>query len=301
MPGPVLTSWSVSSADVSRVGDWNTAGSSLVALRRFVQGASLDVAIGVACAATFAVSATGSRPPLSWWLLLPTVTWVIYSADHLLDVAGSPGRSPDPRRGFHRDHARPTAALAIAGACAAVGLAIASLPRPALIAGGVIAIASVLHLFAARRGVTRTKELSAAAIYTAGIWFLPVMQAQAGHGWIAAMIVLHFTAAWLNLVAFADFELAADERESHPSIVRVWGRRRTGFIVGGVGAVGLIAGIALAVPAAAPLRLHFLLLALLICVPPLMLSLRTHFCGSDRYRTAGDLAFLAMVLPGLFR
>jgi len=257
--------------------------------------------LGVLCAAAFAVSATGADPPRAWWLLLPAVTWAIYLADHLRDGRRNGASTRDYRHRFCFRNAGVLTAAAVAVAVSSALFALLLFPPRVLAAGGLVAVLAVAHLAFPRRGGMVPKELSAAAIYTAGIWFVPMISVPAIDPWVWALVVLHFLAALANLVVFSLFTLSVDVADGQTSIVRSFGasRVRTGLIwVAFSGAL-----LAAVVVAAGPPRytVHAAVLFLLGLTPVLLDLLKSRFTAYARYRTVGDLSFVLMAIPWLIR
>lgn len=269
-----------------------------------IQRLSLDVVAGVICGAIFSVSATGASLPLAWWFLLPACTWLVYAWDHLLDARRDGQRASNPRHRFYQDH---FSILLTVGAGLTLALpivAVIGLPRPLLFAGGLLGLASIAHVASAqtRKAPTLPKELSAAIVYTAGIWFGPLMMMPGGADpWVMLLAGLHLVAAASNLVVFSIFELSLDRADRQDSLVRSWGARTTRSGVRGLSFAALtvaVGGIGLG-----PDRLtsHFVVLALVVITPSILDAYRRFFGGAFRYRLFGDLAFVLMSLPAWIR
>lgn len=264
---------------------------------------SLDVALGGACGAALAAAATRATLPGVAWIVLPAAIWCVYTADHLLDARRLGPKAATPRHTLHARQARAlTVALVVVAAAGAV-LAITALPARVLAAGAAIAAAAAAHLAYAQRPRPRVlpKEVSAAAIYTAGVWCAPVLLAPERTPWMAFAMALFFVAALANLLLNALVEARADASAGLPSAALAWGENATARAIraGGTIVAVLAAGAALA----ARWRFHGVFVALLVLgiVPALLLRFRGRVEPHERYRAWGDLAFLLAALPFTLR
>lgn len=264
------------------------------------QNLSLDIVAGVACAAAFAVSVTGAAMPLLWWVLLPLATWVVYSADHLLDALRTGAGAQQSRHRFY--HRRFTVLTGIT-LCLLVAGAFAGLlwlPNRLLLPGLIAGTAAVLHLVLAQgRNHVLAKEVSTASIYAGSIWFGPLLMAPGVDVWTLAFAALHLLAAFLNLIAFALFEEDLDGMDDHASIVRSWGRRNVGRLLTVLTVAGVAGVLLTTVLTPQPRPAASLVLLALVVIPGVMVRHGEVFAPGQRYRTVGDLAFLMLIIPFL--
>lgn len=294
MSGSPIAASSVSLAE--------SGSSSRLLLRWFELGQhlSLDIVAGVGCAAAFAVTITGATMPLSWWILLPLATWVIYSADHLLDARHTGPGAQQPRHRFYHRQFVALAALTLPLVMVGGLLGILWLPRSLLVPGLAVGVAAVIHLALARRkNRVVSKELSVASIYVGGIWFGPLTLAPELSGSTFAFVGLHLIAAFLNLIAFAVFEERQDKLDGHASIVRSWGRRRVENLLALLTVAGVAGVLVTAALVPAPRPVASLVLLALILIPLFLLRQHEAFAAGQRYRMVGDLAFLLLLVPAL--
>lgn len=266
-----------------------------------VQSLSLDVALGVFCAGAFAVSVTGANPSPAWWWVLPAVTWVIYSVDHLRDGCRYGASTQDYRHRFCFRHARTLTIVSIAVATLTVLIAFDFLGERQLAVGSVIAVLAAAHLaFPQRRGAV-SKELTAAAIYTTGIWFVPIMSVSSVGRWVWALVGLHFLAALANLVVFSLFTLPVDRFDGQTSVVRSFGESRVRRSLRWLTLVLTVIAAGVVIAGPARYALHAIALWALGLTPATMDSCRSQFSVHARFRTFGDLSFVVMVIPWLIR
>lgn len=263
-----------------------------------LQHLSLDIVVGVVCAAAFATTIVGAAMPLSWWILLPLATWVVYSTDHLLDAYRTGAGAQQLRHRFYHEWFGPLAVLTGGVAIAGVLAALWWLPGRLLTGGLLAAVAAVAHLVLAQGdGRIVTKEISTAVIYVGAIWFGPLLVVPGPEGW--AFAALHLLAALSNLLAFALFEERVDRLDGHASIVRSWGRPATARLLRWFTAIGVAGLLSTAVLAPAPRPAALLVLLALILIPSTMVLKHRVFAPGQRYRAVGDLAFWLMLLPFL--
>lgn len=264
---------------------------------------SLDVALGGGCGAALAAAATGAALPPAVWVVLPAAIWCVYTADHLLDARRLGPKAVAPRHAVHARHARSLAAALGIVAAAGTGIAVAALPGRVLAAGAAIALAALWHLAHAQRSGSELvpKELSAAAIYTAGVWCAPVLLAPERTAWTAFAMTLFFVAAAANLLLNALVEAGADAAAGLPSAALAWGEDATARAIRVAGLI--VAPTAALAALAARFRFHGVFVALLVlgAVPALLLRFRERVEAHERYRAFGDLAFVLAALPFALR
>lgn len=255
---------------------------------------------GAACGGLLAESVTGVRMLPAWWVALLTAVWSIYTGDHLLDARRAVGPLATDRHRLHRDHAGVLSlALAVAvtvGLTASLGL------RPPVQKLGFGLTAIVLLYLVSAQGLLwprLPKEPVAGLLYAVGIWSGPLMMSAEPFPGPLVAALMQACAALLNLAAFAVFETEIDRQHGSRSISLLWGSGRVRQAVVGAGVCGafgaLAAGIALqpAVPSA------WVVIAVQIAWPGLMLVGSDWFGEAERYRSWGDAVFLLGALPRL--
>ncbi|MCP3981258.1 MAG: hypothetical protein GY716_18310 [bacterium] len=263
-----------------------------------VQALSLDVTAGVVCGALFASHVTGVQMPPAWWWLLPACTWLIYSCDRLLDARRIGPGAHSFRHRFYRRHAGLLTAITAAVAlCATLGVSL--LPLELVVPGALLAVAAGVHLTLAQRSAarSRSKELSAALVYTVGIWFGPAALGSTPVHELLPWIVLHGLAALGNLLLFSIFELQQDRNDGNPSLPLAWGAAHVRRLVYALAAYATALGLVLGVTSRPRVWPALAVLLVLNVVPAFMLSRRGRFESSGRYRAWGDLSFLLLALP----
>jgi hypothetical protein len=266
---------------------------------RVLRALSLDVVAGACCGGLLAEHMAGTRMLPGWWIALLAAVWCIYTGDHLLDARRHSSGIVSYRRAFHRRHAR---VLSVALAAAIViGLVAASTLRPPVRFFGLGLTLAVIVYLASAQGLILArlpKEPIAGLLYAAGIWGGPIVMGVGATAWLLAAAALQALAAILNLVMLGVFEAEGDLREGHRSLalrLRPESARRVTLAAGLAGSA-----LALAVAAArATGRDVFVILAVQIAAPALLLLCARWSGVNERYRVLGDSVFLLGAIPRL--
>jgi len=265
---------------------------------------SIDIAAGAAASGAMAAAVAGVEMRLGWWILLPLSVWVIYTADHLLDGWKAGSAAVNPRHSFHFRHMRILSMCALCAAILCAGLAFFAI-REVVLAGGVILICvCALHLALARWDKFKLgKEFSVAAIYTAGVWFGPLLASRAALFYPYVFLSIFLLAAVLNLVMSSVMDAEMDEKEGMTYLLRFISPARAGRLVQAGSVIGVLLGALLAAfmfvqsPGKPQLWLAAAVLAVLCAAPGLIL--RFAHLGSPLYRIAGEGVFLLGFVPWL--
>lgn len=267
---------------------------------RLFRALSLDVVAGAACGGLLAEAVTGARMRPAWWVALLTAVWSVYTGDHLLDARRAVGPLATERHRLHRDHAGllsvALAVAVIAGLTASLGL------RPPLQRLGFALTAIVLLYLVSAQGLLwprLPKEPIAGLLYAVGIWSGPLaMSAHPFPGPVVAAL-MQALAALLNLATFAVFETEIDRQHGSRSISLRWGSGRVRRGVVGVGVVGAFGALAAGVSLQPTVASAWVVLAVQIVWPAVMLAGSAWFGEDGRYRAWGDAVFLLGALPRL--
>lgn len=262
------------------------------------QALSLDIVLGVLAGALLAVHWTGASMPAAFWWVLPAATWAIYAVDRLFDASRCGAATESFRHRFHHVHA---GRLWGHAACALAAVGIGSLwllPPSIVLAGLLLAAASAIYLALAQRvrAPAFVKEIVAAAVYTCGIWFAPILLGHDGGMSVALVVGLHFLGALANLTVYGLFEIDIDRSDGHGSIATAWGERAAQRLVGWVAAFGITGAVIVGVRFGSGTAV---VMGGVIVLPWVMWHFREFFAWQSRYRLWGDLAFLLLALPAL--
>lgn len=168
-----------------------------------------------------------------------------------------------------------------------------------LVGGVLLAAATGLHLAIAQSKARRwtPKELSVALLYTAGIWYGPLLLATRRNAWTWLVAALHFLGVLLNLGMYAVLEEAVDRSEDSASVSRTAGApavRRAVVALTALGAAAAALGFSRG-PVA--LAAAWAPLLLVVATPALLLAFPSVFVPRFRYRIVGELVFVVLALP----
>lgn len=254
---------------------------------------SLDVAAGAVAGGMLAARVCEAALPWTWWVVLGASVWAAYTADHLLDARRPASGRRAARHRVHEEHRAPLASAFFVVVVSAAVLAWRTLPRDAFATGLVVLAAVAVHLgLAQSKRPAIPKEVSAAAIYAAGIWAVPIVHGGSGLA-PSVLALLWATGAFLNLGVNAWFERGQDRAEGAPSLAVALGRRRLRVALVRVAlATSVVAAVAVAVSADV-VRVSFVFAGLLQVVPVALLPWARSLRRGGLYRLLGDLAFLA--------
>jgi hypothetical protein len=263
---------------------------------------SLDVAAAALGGGVLAVRVIGSAPPRSFYWLLPSGVWVVYTIDHLLDARRMGPSARTPRHQFHfENHASMWAAVVImslvCGIGGWIGLSWFGLLYAGLMCGLVIAHEIIVHLAGDRASPLLVKELGVALVFTAGVWGMPWLRhrldSSRWSGWPVVLMLQYFLLAVVNLIEFSIYEWKIDTAHRQTSFVRGIGREHARRIVALLLVVQLPIGLAAAW--CYPNRLVWIVEAvyLLMCGGLWLVLLMPQFAArQERYRMIGDGVFL---------
>ncbi|MBI1222678.1 MAG: hypothetical protein GC180_08755 [Bacteroidetes bacterium] len=195
---------------------------------KYIRHLSLDVAIGAAVMMAFTASFLEVHVDGVYYFLLSLTTWLIYTADHLMDAKNIPHEANTPRHRFHQIHFKMILSAAIVGVFGFILVVPrdtgVTLFRLAVGLSGFILL-YFLSLIWARKTQFRyvLKEVFIAACYTFGVSFIPVH-----HAWPLDLsqyffLFLIFTLALSNLFIFSMREMKPDFQDANPSAIRFMG------------------------------------------------------------------------------
>lgn len=252
---------------------------------------SLDITAGALASGALAVSITGAVLPAAFWLVLPVAVWTIYTADHIADAFRAQSLA-NPRHAFHKRFLMPMIILSGAAGIAGGGLAFFFLPLRILEGGLIVALLAAFHLLLPRLGVlSRGKEVSAAVVYSAGIWFAPLSVVDVALE-SALFCLVFFFAVLLNLLMNSIMEIDLDRKENLVYLLSILAPRHAERFVKAGSVLGLLAALLCMTPEH---RCEWIVLGLIAAVPGLILTFfpRT----SQIYRIAGEGVYMLGFLP----
>lgn len=189
---------------------------------------SLDVALGASAMMGLVAAFLNVEVEGIFYFLLFLMTWLIYTADHLMDARNIPHQAHTPRHRFHQKYFRPILLAAILGFIAFVILipkeVDLDLFRHAVLLSGFILL-YFLSLILARKTKFRyvLKELFIALGYTVGVSLVPVSMAWPVDFFSWLLLFRIFGLALSNLFLFSLYEIQPDVKDNHPSAIKFLG------------------------------------------------------------------------------
>lgn len=264
-------------------------------LLQYANMLSLDIVAGaVISSAFFAKLLAVSILPFGYITLGLTV-WIIYTADHLLDVWKNPKPASTERHRLHQQYFNVLGVILVL-ALIIVGIEVNFIRQSVLIGGIQLSILVAIY-FIAQKHLKFLKEIAAAILYTGGVLIAPFSLLDGGLSPGQLIIVVQFfLTALANLLMFSLFDLKNDFEDSHPSIAISWGESTTMILLTVVFLIH--AGLSVMYFTVYPgsLSAGSVILGMNV-VLILMVLKRNYFTIDDRYRVIGDGVFL---LPSIF-
>lgn len=186
---------------------------------------SLDVALGALAMGLLAVEVLNCSLSLSWWIILPLVVWIIYTADHLSDALKSKDVVTSLRHRFHLRYFRLLASIILLVALVTVVCAFFYLPENIFSIGFLLSFLTLIYLVYSRLSQSQPlpKEIIVATLYTVGIWFAPLLVATTIQWWVFFPILFTFFTAFNNLLLFSIFGNREDTTSKFISLSTVLG------------------------------------------------------------------------------
>lgn len=194
---------------------------------------SLDVVGGVFCS-TFALAHVFKlNAPMAWYLALPLGTWLIYLADHLVDVKRTHQDFPTPRHQFIKLHFKRIIVLSVLIGVAILFITLLYWSSALVICGAIMLLVILLHLAITRanpqgKNLFNNKELSVASIYAACIFIYPLYLTMHSNMWLIAgsFFVLFLLITYQNLLLCSIIEFDIDEQMNNTSFIRTIGLKQ---------------------------------------------------------------------------
>ncbi len=269
----------------------------LIRLYRFFNILSLDVAVGSVISAAF-FARIFHAPILPQGLIALGVTvWIIYTADHLVDVQKMQQIASTKRHQFHQKHFKVLIVMTLV--VFFVDMVEICFINKVLIVEGLWLSIVVAIYFLVQQRLGFLKELVGALLYTSGILLIP-FSVKIVLSPIAIVLILQFVlTALINLLLFSWMDHSHDEMDRHRSLPTTFGKKTASNILVFLfvtQALLLITSMFLFTINKAPLLILFLMNVFL-----LLIFLRKNFFEKeDRYRLLGDAVFLLPLLYFLF-
>lgn len=179
--------------------------------------------------------------PKAWYIALPLGTWLIYLADHLLDVLRTDKVYPTPRHQFIKKNLKTIIFLCV---LIILGMAVATfvyfnetLLKVGLIMLGII----ILHLMLAKlnpqsRSIINNKEFGVAFIYATSIFIYPLFHTFLTIGFDALfyIFILFLLITYQSLLLCSIIEFPIDLMMNNTSFIRTVGLQKGILIFKGI-------------------------------------------------------------------
>lgn len=262
---------------------------------------SVDVVLGCVANTLLVAKYYNVIVPNPILFALASATWLIYTADHLADAARLKEKASSDRHLFHFKYRKPLIIFSFILLIINL-LNLFFLPILVIKAGFYLFLGVLVYFFFLRLASGQPslfKEISIAFIYAVAIFLAPtVLSTKSGQTAAYFLFVAYFLLALINLLEFSLFELAMDEKEQYPSLIRKLGKANSKKVISGLiftSFLWLFAGIICSY------RYGFhslcfsqiqLCLFLMNTVLATILLFPSYFIRNNRYRIFGDMVFL---------
>ncbi|TGL95130.1 hypothetical protein EHQ76_17255 [Leptospira barantonii] len=259
---------------------------------------SVDIVCGSVASAWFASFILHTKMRIAFWFLLPAAVWVIYSADHLVDGWKLREKSENQRHTFHYKNRifLSIATLLTAIVCFVCGILF--LREWVWIVALIIGSFVFLHVVFAYLQVSFFwKECSVAILYTAGVWFGPILLTENtfAETWIPCS--LFFIAALCNSFVNSYMEREIDRKENAESILKRISPNTLKKSVYTLVAIGMGLNLFWIGKNQGSILPEFLFLSLGYWIPTQILLFENSFQKHQLYRIFGEGYFLLACVP----
>jgi hypothetical protein len=255
---------------------------------------SIDVAIGAMCSALFLGSIFQANISYTSVLVLGLTVWLIYTADHLLDVVrlirvGLPCSTI--RHQFHQSHFNLLRRLWILASILVIIL-LGFIPHQIVVAGAGLSIIVAMYLLV-NAFISFGKEFLIAIIYVGGVLLPTELSAQQLLN-SPGILLCFFISVLFNVLMFSCFDFHLDGMEKKDSFVRVIGLKRINFLFIILFAVQLLLSSVIFITT--PHTAAALVLIIMTSIMTIVLYFKERM-SPDLHRVIGEAVFL---LPGFY-
>lgn len=261
---------------------------------------SIDIVCGAVSSAWFASYVLNSDLKTEFWILLPTTVWVIYSADHWIDGWKLRDKSTNPRHEFYYKNRIFLIVITSLVAIFSFVSGIAFLKEQILMAALVIGIFTVLHfVFSYLQVPFFWKECSVSILYTAGIWFGPILYTSKTR-W-EVWCGLFFLTTICNSFVNSYMEVEIDKKENAESILRWISQKTLKKSVITLSGIGTILNLIWFWKNQWVILPEFFYLSIGYLIPVNILFFESFFQKRQLYRILGEGYFILACIPVIFR
>ena len=274
----------------------------MIKLFKYIQFLSLDVVAGALLSSAFVAKIFELDLSTPVLIGLGIAIWLIYTADHLMDAYRIKGRATNPRHAFHQRYFKAMIIISLV----VFGLGICNifyLPWNTVKIGSGLILFVGLYFLTTQLTKSKSvihKEVSAALIYSFGIFAGPISLMNTFDQSFIFLFGQFFLIALLNLLIFPLYEIESDREDQMKSLVLKLGGERMKRIIHwafGISLIMLLIGFFYINPVANQMWLsgQWILFFMLLVLYGLFMKPDT-FRPYNLYRVFGDGIFF---LPGL--
>jgi 4-hydroxybenzoate polyprenyltransferase len=187
-----------------------------IRLYRLINILSIDVALGAVCCAAWFADYFDVQLRIYALVCLGLTVWIIYTADHLMDILKMKADAATERHRFHQKHFKfLISAMLIAGI---IDLSLLFFIRAQVLHAGLVLSGIVIVYLLLNRWLNFLKEIVVAIVYCGGI-LLPAISLKPTALVLAdgMLIAMFFLTALINLLMFSWYETESDKRDGYNS------------------------------------------------------------------------------------
>jgi hypothetical protein len=202
---------------------------------------SLDVVGGVICNMLAITYSFNINAPEAWYIVLPLGTWLIYLADHLMDVIRTDKVYPTPRHQFIKRYLKPIIALCVLIILAMLAATFIYFDEQLITVGFIVSGVIILHLMLANlnpqsKSIINNKEFGVAFIYATSIFIYPLFHSFLTIGFDALfyLFILFLLITYQSLLLCSIIEYPIDMLMNNTSFIITMGLQKGMVIFQGI-------------------------------------------------------------------
>jgi len=262
---------------------------------RYFHFLSLDIVLGVAASGYFASRILDVNTNAGWWLALCLSVWSLYLVDHWLDTRRHGNNSERPIHIFFRKNTNWLLVLILVISVADVPVIFFLLDRKLLVPGIVIGgVTSILYMF---RHITLLKKRSLLpveffimVVYTAGIWFGPLLMRDKELSWPSILIMLQFGLMILvNISVLSGYDYELDKSLNNISLATITGKKAAKILALISAAITVLISVPVILLRGGKVEIAgSLLMGFMAVITYLLTYYATELTKNEKYRMAAD-------------
>ena len=255
---------------------------------------SIDVAAGAVCCAAWFALLFGVQVKPYAFISLGLTVWIIYTADHLLDVARVKIPASTERHRFHQRHF--TTLIIVLAVAVLTDIIFVVFIRKIIFQWGVVLATAMIFYFLIQRYLIYVKELVVALLFSCGVLLPSFSLIETFPGGKILFVMSSFVlTALINLILFSWFDQTSDTKDNRASFATQVGERKTKsaiVLLFVLNAVLMILTVLLIPESYMHVALMFSMNIILI----FLFTRKEYFEVDDRYRIVGDGIFFIPLL-----